>query len=289
MFERQFDGEPPKTGLPPGTIDTQMHMYLAGYPAIAGGPALPPEPLPGADEYRRLMNWLGIDRVVITQGNAHQRDNSNLLTCLDVMGPDVARGVAVVGPETSDAELGQLVDAGVTGARIMDLSGGAIGLEGLSAVDAICADMGWMIAVQFDGSDISGYEAALSALKSRWVLDHHGKFFRGIRTDGPEVAIVKRLIDRGNCYFKFAGCYESSITGGPDYADIASVARVIASHAPERIVWGTNWPHNMAQCEADYPDDALLTDTVLGWLPDSSARQLALVDNPQVLYRFEQR
>ncbi|MBB4124607.1 amidohydrolase family protein [Martelella radicis] len=286
MFERRLDGEPPKTALPPGTIDTQMHMYLPGYPALDGGPALPREPLPGPAAYRRLMSWLGIDRVVITQGNAHQYDNGNLLACLDAMGPDVARGVAVIGSQTSEAELRQLADAGVTGARIMDLPGGAIGLEGLAAVDSICADMDWMIAVQFDGSDIAAHEAALSALKSRWVLDHHGKFFRGIKADGPEVSTLKKLIDQGNCYFKFAGCYESSRSGGPDYADIAAVARVIAAHAPERIVWGTNWPHNMAQSEADYPDDALLTDIVLSWLPDTAARQLALVDNPQALYQF---
>ena len=72
--------------------------------------------------------------------------------------------------------------------------------------------------------------------------------------------------------------------GGPDFADVAAVARSIAAHAPERIVWGSNWPHNLARAQADYPDDAALADTVLGWLPNEAARHLALVDNPEELF-----
>ncbi len=118
------------------------------------------------------------------------------------------------------------------------------------------------------------------------MLDHHGKFFSGVIPESPQVAAAKRLIDKGNCWFKFAGCYESSKSGGPAYEDIAAVARDVAAHAPERIVWGTNWPHNLARQNADYPDDAALTDTVLGWLPDAGARKLALVDNPEALFGF---
>ncbi len=286
MIERPLSGRVPAIRLPKGAVDTQMHMYLPGFAAQPGGPPLPGGALPDAGQYRRVMAWLGIDRVIITQGNAHQRDNSNLLACIAEMGP-IARGVAAVGAEEPDSALDRLAEGGVVGARIMDLPGGAVGLDALEAVDDRAAARGWMLAVQFDGSHILEHEARLRKLKSRWVLDHHGKFFAGATPDSPQVAAVKRLIDRGNCWFKFAGVYESSRSGGPDYEDVAAVARVIAAHAPDRIVWGTNWPHNLARTTADYPDDAALTDTVLGWLPDEGARRLALVDNPERLFGLQ--
>ncbi|WJR66167.1 amidohydrolase family protein [Neorhizobium sp. CSC1952] len=283
MLVRTLSGTPLKTKLPKGTVDTQMHMYLPGYPSLPGGPALPVGALPDADQYRQLMRWLGIDRVVITQGNAHQRDNSNLVACLAEMG-DIARGVGVIDATTSDSEMERLSAAGIVGARIMDLPGGAVNLGELEAVDAKATAHGWMLAVQFDGSDIQDHEERLAKLKSRWVLDHHGKFFAGVTPESPQIAAVKRLIDAGRCWFKFAGVYESSKAGGPDYADVAAFSREIAKYAPERIVWGTNWPHNLAREQADYPDDAALTDTVLGWLPDEAARHRALVKNPEELY-----
>lgn len=284
MIERRLTGLPPATRLPAGAVDTQLHVYQPGFPARPGGPGLPGNP-PGLAEYGHVMAWLGIDRFVITQGNAHQFDNDNVVAALAVAG-DTARGVAVISRDTSEAEMERLSKAGVVGARIMDLPGGAVGLDQLEAVDALASAAGWMIAVQFDGSDIVEHYDRLSALRSRWVFDHHGKFFRGIAPDGPEVAMVRRLLDRGNCWFKFAGCYESSRAGGPDYPDIAAIARIVAAHAPERIVWGTNFPHNGATSTEDYPDDAALLDLAMGWIPDDRGRHLALVENPESLFGF---
>lgn len=280
---RPLSGRKPKIALPEGAIDTQMHAYLPGFPSLEGGPGLPAGDLPTPEQYRAFMRWIGIDRVIVTQGNAHQRDNSNLIACLKDFG-DFAWGVAAVDGSVSEAELEELAQARVIGLRIMDLPGGGVDLSHLEAVDAIAASRNWMLAVQFDGSNILDQETRLSRLKSRWVLDHHGKFFCGVTPNSPQIAAVKRLIDGGNCWFKFAGAYESSKSGGPDFADIAAVARQIAQHAPERIVWGSNWPHNLARSQDDYPDDAALTDTVLGWLPDDRSRHLALVENPQVLF-----
>ena len=103
MIERRYTGLKPATAMPAGAIDAQLHLYLPGFPAHPGGPPLPPA-LPGPAEYRQVMAWLGIERLVVTQGNAHQFDNGNLLACLDAMG-DRARGVAVIDGTTSDAEI----------------------------------------------------------------------------------------------------------------------------------------------------------------------------------------
>lgn len=289
MIERSFTGRPPKTQRLRGMVDTQMHAYLPGYPSSPGFLALP-DNAPGPKQYRQVMDWLGIERVVVTQGNAHGFDNENVLACIADFGP-VARGVAVVTGDTVDAEMRRLTDGGVVGARIMDLPGGAVGLDRLAEVDRRVRDYDWCLAVQFDGSNILAHEERLRAIESRWILDHHGKFFAGIEPDGPEVDVVKRLIDTGRCWFKFAACYESSRSGGPDYEDIGRIAEVVARYAPERLVWGTNWPHNSARSTSDYPHDAALFDTVMSWLPDLRSRKLSLVDNPASLFfnmKFEE-
>lgn len=284
MIKRRYRGIKPKTVLPKGAVDTQVHMYLPGFPSKSGGPPLP-DGMPGPMEYSQVMEWLGIDRIVVTQANAHQKDNRNICALLEEMG-EIARGVSVILPDASDENIAFLHKKGVRGARIMDLPGGAIGLDKIANVDARACLMNWVLAVQFDGSNIAQHYDVLASLNSRWILDHHGKFFKGAKPDGPEVDMVKRLIDKGNCWFKFSGCYESSILGGPDYLDIAAVAEVIASYAPDRIIWGTNFPHNSAQTTEDYPDDAELLDLTLSWLPNDTARYLALVHNPEELFDF---
>lgn len=277
-MKRTYSGKPPKTIVPPGGTDTQMHMYLPGYPSSPNAVPLPPE-APGAAEYREVMDWLGLSRVIITQGNAHGRDNANVLAGLAEMGQR-ARGVGIIDAGTTDGEMKRLSDRGIVGARIMDLPGGAVGLGELEDVDARAAAFGWFLAVQFDGNRLLEQEARLAAIRSRWVLDHHGKFFGGIRPDGKEVDAIKRLIDGGRCWFKFAACYESSTAGPSRYEDVAAVARVIGAYAPERIVWGTNWPHNSASGPNDvYPNDADLLDLAMSWLPDDAARHRTLVTN----------
>ena len=280
---RKLTGEPPRIRLPAGAIDTQLHLYMDGYPSVEPGPPVPAG-TPGIAEYRQVMQWLGIERLVVTVGNAHQFDNSCLVACLRELGP-VARGVAAISSGTTDAEMQRLTDAGVAGARVMDLPGGAVGLGGLAGVDARARAHGWVLAVQFDGSHILDHMDTLAAIGSNWILDHHGKFFAGVTPDSPQVDAVKQLIDRGNCWFKFAGCYESSRSGGPDYGDIAAVARDIATYAPDRVIWGTNWPHNAATRTQDYPDDGALLDTVLGWVPPQHLHKVT-VDNPAQLFGF---
>ncbi|MES0826978.1 amidohydrolase family protein [Ruegeria sp. SCP11] len=281
MLCRKLTGDPPKTQLPKGAVDTQLHIYQKGYSAQPGGPDVP-DGCPNLEQYLQVANWLGIDRFIVTVANAYQRDNACLL---DVLRQAAGRavGVGAIHAGTSETELRTLVDAGIVGARVMDLPGGAIGLRELRDVDAKTASFGLAIAVQFDGSHIQKHESCLQSLQSRYVIDHHGKFFCGVTPDSPQVDTLKRLIDRGNCWIKFAGCYESSRFGKPDYADIGLVAREIARYAPDRIVWGTNWPHNMATRTEDYPDDAELLDVVLGWIPGAFRRR-ALVDNPEELF-----
>ncbi len=284
MIERKLTGAPPRLSAPKGMIDTQMHLYLPEFPPHPE--RLPmPEGVPGPYEYFQVMNWVGIERFVVTQGMTYQNDNTCLVEILRRLGP-MARGIASIPTDASEADMQYLCDAGVVGTRINELPGGGVGLSGLAAVDERAHDNGWCVAVQFDGSDILDHEAKLQALRSRYIIDHHGKFFCGVTPNDPRVDAVKRLIDRGNCWFKFAACYESSKSGPPDYADVGAVAKEIAAHAPDRIIWGTNWPHNMAKTTEDYPDDAGMLDLLLDWIPNDEDRYKALVSNPEDLFGF---
>ncbi|WP_099865842.1 amidohydrolase family protein [Pararhizobium haloflavum] len=282
-MKRPFTGKKPRCPLPPGTVDTQMHLYPPGFDAVPGGPALPPNP-PSVPAYRSVMQWLGIERVVVTQANAHQADNAALIHCLGELG-DIARGVAVIEPGATREHIAHLDAVGVRGARIMDLPGGAVGLSCLRDVEPLIRDFDWVIAVQFDGMHIADHVATLETIEGDYIIDHHGKFFGNVGPDDPRIDTLKRLMDRGNCYFKLAGCYESSQSGPPDYADVAAVARAILAHAPDRVVWGTNWPHVLMREEADYPDDAALCDLVTGWIPEAVRRKV-LVETPARLFDF---
>ncbi len=124
---RPLSGRKPAFTLPKGAIDTQMHAYMPGHPAFPGGPALPAGELPTPQQYRQFMDWIGIDRVIVTQGMAHQLDNANLVACLNAFG-DIAFGVAAIDASASEAELDRLSAARVRGARIMNLPGGATNL-----------------------------------------------------------------------------------------------------------------------------------------------------------------
>ena len=141
-----------------------------------------------------------------------------------------------------------------------------------------------MIAVQFDGNTITEKFSTLMNLKSNFVIDHHGKFFKPIDPNSIEVDRLKQLIDRGNCWYKFAGCYESSAIGAPHYPDVALIASLLPITHPSAS-FGTNWPHNSARSQEDYPDDMDLLDLTLDWVPSEHHEKL-LVHNPAELFGF---
>lgn len=282
-IKRTVTGRVSRHGLPEEIIDTQNHIYSPRFAAMPGGPGLPVG-MPDQKQYRELCSWLGITKTVITVANAYQRDNDCLIHVLREFGAD-ARGVAAISPNITDQSLMALIDQGIVGARIMDLPGGAYNFSHIKNLDQKTSANELMIAVQFDGNTIAEKLSILVDLKSNFVIDHHGKFFKSVEPNALEVDYLKKLIDRGNCWYKFAGCYESSTIGPPHYPDVALIARVIANYAPERIIWGTNWPHNSAKSQTDYPNDMDLLDIALDWVPSEHHKKL-LFHNPAELFRF---
>jgi D-galactarolactone isomerase len=280
---RKLSGAPPRLKLPPKATDTHMHVYDDRFPGQAGGPPKPPLPATLAD-YRQLQAWLGLERVVFVQGAAYQFDNACLLKALEEFDGE-ARAIAVVGPDVDEATLAELTERGVRGARIMHLPGGAVGMGDLLAIHARTRPFGWSPIVQFDGRAIADYLAILEALEGDYVIDHAGKFLEPVGVEAPEFKALLKLIDRGNCYVKISACYETSKAGPPDYPDVAALSKALIAHAPERMLYASNWPHVSKPID-DQPDDRLLLDLMLEWAPDEAVRQLIFVDNPARLYGF---
>ncbi|ETI59180.1 amidohydrolase family protein [Marinomonas profundimaris] len=278
---RTLIGKAPRIALPKGSVDTHIHVYSAQHPSMPGGPDLPVDAANLAD-YQKVQHWLGLEKVVITQPNAYQTDNTCLLEALDELG-DNGRGVVAVTTKTSDATLQAWHDRGVRGARIMELTLGAVRLKDLLEVNAKIRPFDWTCIVQFNGREILDRTALLEKVQGDYVIDHHGKFLPPVTPDSKEFDQLLRLIDKGNCYYKIAACYESSVTGGPDYQDIAELSKRIIAHAPERVIWGSNWPH-VSGAPEDAPNDVQLLDTVMSWMPDETTRQSIFVDNPNRLY-----
>jgi D-galactarolactone isomerase len=286
MKPRVLSGPPPRLKLPPKATDTHMHIYDDRFPGREGGPPKPPLPA-SLDDYRKLQRWLGLERVVFVQGAAYQFDNACLLDALERFRGDggEAFAIAVVRPDVGEATLEDLTRRGVRGARIMDLPGGAVGLGDLLAIDARTRPFGWSPIVQFDGRDIDQHVGVLEQVSGDYVIDHAGKFLEPVAVDAPAFKTLLRLIDRGNCYVKISACYETSKVGAPSYADVGTLSKALIAHAPERMLYASNWPHVSLPIDKQ-PDDSGLLDLMLDWAPDEKIRQMIFVDNPARLYGF---
>lgn len=279
---RPLDGPSPMLKAPPGATDCHMHFYVDGFESQPGGPPIAELATPA--DYAVVQRRLGLERVVVTQSNAYQFDNGSVLAALDSIGPEKARAVIAVSPEMTRAELLSLHERGVRGARIMNLPGGAVPICAMGPVERLVREVGWSLIVQFNGREIEDHLDALQAIETNYTIDHLGKFMSPVPADDPRVDQVLRLIDRGNAWFKVAGCYETSETGAPDFEDVAPLARRVIAHAPERVVWGSNWPH-VGVPRSAYPDDARLLDVLLDWAPADAIHRI-LVQNPAELYGF---
>lgn len=276
------DGPRPRLKAPPGTIDTHMHVFEAGFPLAPTATTEPPDaPL---SAYRAVAERLGIERCVIVQPSGYGIDNSCTLAAIAAFGPD-ARGVAVVDETVPDEELGRLHRAGIRGLRFHMLPGGVIPWESLPTLAARIVELGWHAQVQLDGRELPEREALLNDLPGTLVIDHTGKFLEPVKPDDPAFKVLLDLVDEGSTYVKLSAPYETSKIGPPRFDDVGVLAKALVEFAPERMLWATNWPH-LGQTREKTGDEAALLDLLLDWAPDESARQRILVENPTQLYGF---
>ncbi|MGU7778560.1 amidohydrolase family protein [Burkholderia sp. PU8-34] len=260
--------------------DCHIHIYDDRYPLAPTATFRPPHA--PVDAYRRVQRALGLARVVVVQPTGYGYDNRCTLDALAAFGAD-ARGIATLPADVSDSELLRLHAAGIRGVRFMMLSGGLSRWSELDAMAARIAPLGWHIDLQLDGRTLPEHESRLSALASRVVIDHTGKFLDPVTPDDPAFVALRRLLDRGHAWVKLSAPYETSRVGPPGYDDVARLASTLARGQADRCVWASNWPHPNA---TPAPDDARL----VGWLHDCAAddaiSRAILADNPAQLYDF---
>ena len=270
-----------KITVPKGTCDTHMHFYDEKIPGAPG------TFLPGTftvEQYRALQKRLGLERVIVVQANAYADDNTVMLNAMKELGKG-AKGVAVVKPGVKDAELERLTKAGICAVRIMTLHGGMLGFDVMDQVMARVHPHGWHANIQLDGRELPKYEAQIKRLPGKFVIDHTGKFLEPVAPDHPAFRSLLRLVDTGRCWVKLSAPYETSKTGAPKYEDVGKLAKALVKHAPERMLWASNWPHPSARKPAP-PDDVALLDLLADWAPDPRVQKKILTDNPAELYGF---
>jgi D-galactarolactone isomerase len=274
--------EAPKLRAPADAADCHHHIYDSKYPVDPRATLRPGDA--SVEDYRALQRRIGTSRNVIVQPSTYGTDNRCTLDALAAFG-STARAVAVVDTSVSDGELKRMNDLGVRGIRF-NLAQGAFATtpEMLEPLSKRVNDFGWHIQINAPAPKIMEIKDILNRVPSPIVFDHLAHIPEPEGTANPLFGVVVALIDKGNTWVKLSGAYADTKIGPPSYSDSSEVARAYVKKAPERLVWGSDWPHPSER--DNKPDDAILFDLLLDWAPDERVRNRILVQNPEMLYGF---
>lgn len=269
----------PRRRAPAGSCDSHFHIFGSydRFPLSAARPYTPPPAL--VAHYLDMANTLGLTRRVVVQASVYGTDNAVTLDAVAQLGRADTRAIVVV---DEDAPLREMANAGAVGVRFNAVSGNGAPLDQLGALARRIAPLGWHIQLFVQGEALVELAPLLAALPVPIVLDHLAGARAAEGADSPAMDAACRLLDTGRAWVKLCG-YRAS---HPPYGDLAPLARRFLSAAPERCVWGTDWPHTQFATPAQMLDDGLLLDWLDAWLPDEATRQRVLVDNPAALYAF---
>lgn len=276
---------PPRLKAPEGAADCHMHIYDPRFPQHSTGRADPKNAT--VSDYRLLQKRIGTSRVVVVTPRNYATDNRITVDAVAQLGAN-ARGVAVIHPTVSDAELRALDGGGIRGIRF-SLTGGAAPIVTWDMVEPLAkrvADLGWHVQFVLRGQQIVEHADLLKGLPTQLVFDHMGLPTLPGGSEDASFVFLRSLIDRGRTWVKLSGAYANSKIGPPDYPEATKIAQALVRVAPERLVWGSDWPHPGEQGNSALPDDGLLFDLLAAWAPQESARRRILVENPESLYGF---
>ncbi len=273
----------PARPLPPLACDSHMHIFDPRFAPSPHWKRTPPDAPVAA--YRRLQQRLGTQRTVVVTPSTYGTDNACTLDALDQLG-DGARGVAVVAQGVGDAELDRLHARRVRGLRVNFVtpqSWGETTPQMLATLARKAARLPlWHIQVFMHPEQIVALESVLAALPVPLVIDHLGRIDPDGGPSADGYGALRRLLDGGNTWVKLSGAYMRSTA--PAYADTLVLAQALVRAAPERLVWGSDWPHTTAA--PGTVNDADLVDLLRAWAGSDAAMDRILVDNPARLYGF---
>jgi D-galactarolactone isomerase len=271
----------PQLKAPANATDCHIHIYDPRFqPPVA-------KPLNGTvQDYRLLQKRIGVTRVVIVQPRNYATDNSVTVDAIRQLGIENARGVGVLRPTVTDAELKTLNDAGIRGIRftVGNPEHAVVSIDMIEPLARRIADFGWHVQLNMPADKIVEHADMLRRLPTAIVFDHMGKPPQPAGVNHESHKIIRSLLDQERAWVKISGAYIVSDIGPPAYPDATPVAQAFVKAAPERAVWGSDWPHPGPK---EHPDDAALFDLLAVWAPDEKIRNRILVDNPQKLYGFK--
>lgn len=275
----------PARRLPALACDSHMHIFDPRFAPSAHWTRQPPDAPVSA--YRQLQQRLGTTRAVVVTPSTYGTDNACLMDALAQLG-DAARGVAVVDADVTQGELDRLAAHGVCGLRVNFVTPQSWGVTTpammISLADKI-APLGWHLQLLMHPEQLVEHAPVLARLPVPVVLDHLARIDPQQGADGEAFTALRRLLEHGNTWVKLSGAYMRSRSGGPGYGDTLALGQALVQIAPDRLVWGSDWPHTTEA--AGSVDDAALVDTLQAWCRDDSAAiDRILVDNPARLYGF---
>jgi predicted TIM-barrel fold metal-dependent hydrolase len=284
--------------VPPGACDCHTHIHgdPETFPFFAGRVYTPEMALP--EEMAALHRALSVQRVVIVTPSVYGTDNSATLYGMKARGKD-ARGVAVIDEAVPETELDAMDRAGMRGIRLNLATSGIndakVARQRLRAATDRMAGHNWHVQIYTSLPMISAVKDLVAASPVPVVFDHFGGAQARLGLGQPGFADLVELVRSGNAYVKISGAYRASSLA-PDHADVAPLAKALIAANPDRVVWGTDWPHpDSATPSGGKPtdvtpllqiDDARLLNQLAVWAPDPAVRTRILVDNPARLYGF---
>jgi 2-pyrone-4,6-dicarboxylate lactonase len=274
----------PRFVLPPGTCDAHCHVFGPAdiFPYAENRAYTPPDA--PKERLAALHRILGIDRAVIVQASCHGSDNRATLDAIAASGGRW-RGIAIVEGDVAEAELAALHEGGIRGVRFNFVRhlGGVPDLRVLRRVTERIAPLGWHLILHLDAADIVEFSALFRGLRVPFVIDHMGRIKAAGGLRQPPFQALLGLMTLETCWVKACGAERIS-SSGPPFHDAVPFAQALIATAPDRVLWGTDWPHpNIAR---HMPNDGDLVDLVPLIAPDAATRGKLLVDNPARLYGF---
>ena len=277
----------PRTSLPAGACDCHAHICgpASVYRYSPSRIYTPPDAV--LPDYLNMLAAIGADRAVIIQPSVYGTDNT--VTLEAVAAADIpCRGVAVVDEDISDQEIERLDRAGIRGIRpnLVDVADpkGGIPLAGARRLAQRIAPLDWHVELLVHVDDCPDFDAMFDDFPSDIVLGHMGYMRPGTGIGAAGFQALLRLMENGRCWVKLTGPYRIS-AGDLPYGDILAAAQALVETAPDRVIWGTDWPHVMVT--KPMPNDGALCDLLGDWIADRANLEKVLVDNPANLYGFD--
>ena len=275
----------PALSVPANACDCHLHIYDAKFAQTADAAAL--QALATVTEYRLLQKRLGTSRAVVVTPRNYGVENDVTLDAIAQLGSKFTRGVAVLRTDVTDATLKALHAGGIRGVRfsLYTPKNAAASFEMVEPLAARIAKLGWHLQLHWTADQIVEHESMLKRLPTQIVFDHMTRLPQPLGIQHPAVKIVEYLLAQGRTWIKLSGAYlDSQVGEAGQFLDIDPVARHWIATAPQRLVWGSDWPH---PTEANKPNDANMMDMLTRWTSDRSVIEQILVSNPAALYGFE--